>query len=87
MSGAAAARAAIRRPPEREVREARLRFARSEASKHLDQIQQLWNPGMKVTLLVRSPDHPDGSRDFMLTDDQIPDVIAALEILKTRPAL
>lgn len=67
--------------------EHRLRQARHDASVLLDRIQQLWNPGMKVTLLVRSPDHPDGTRDFLLTDDTLDAVIAALEILKTRPAL
>lgn len=48
---------------------------------HLEQISELFkNP--KITLVVRSPDLPDG--DVVLTDDELDKAIAAIERLKGR---
>jgi hypothetical protein len=35
---------------------------------------------MKVTLLVRHPDFPDGTRNLVMTDDTLPDAIRALQV-------
>ena len=45
---------------------------------HLDEIERLFKPGVKITLLVRTPSHPDGSRDFLMTNDRVGDAIAAI---------
>lgn len=45
---------------------------------HLSEIKGLFVPGTKVTLIVRRPEKPDGSQDFVLTDDLIDEAIAAL---------
>lgn len=65
--------------------EVELRWAREQASEKLAQIATLFKPHMKATLLIRSPAFPDGTRDFMLTNDTIPDAIASLELLAKRP--
>jgi hypothetical protein len=43
-------------------------------------IQRCFKPGAKITVLVRTTSHPDGSRDFVMTDDDIEAAIAALRI-------
>lgn len=48
------------------------------ARDHLASIAALFAPGAKATLLIRSPVAADGSRDFVLTDDELPEAIAAL---------
>ena len=45
---------------------------------HLDEIERLFKPGVKITLLVRTPSHPDGGRDFLMTNDRVGDAIAAI---------
>jgi hypothetical protein len=65
----------------------KVQAVREEASEHLAAIQAMFVPGAKVSLLVRHPSHPDGTRDFYLTDDTIPEVIAALHLLSRRPEL
>lgn len=52
------------------------------ASEKLSEIAALFKPGARLTLLVRTPGYPDGSRDFVLTNDALVDAIAALEIRK-----
>ena len=37
-----------------------------------------FKPGAKVTIVVRTPTHPDGSRDMVVTSDDIDAVIGAL---------
>lgn len=46
-----------------------------QCSDHMTRISRMFKPGAEVTLIVRSPDHPD--RDFMLTNDE-PDELRAL---------
>lgn len=43
-------------------------------SEHMDAIVACFKPGVKITVLVRVPEHPD--RDFLMTDDDIDEVIA-----------
>lgn len=54
-----------------------------EAGHYLDKIARLFTPGKKLTLLVRDPEFPNGSRNFCLTDDTWPEVRAALVIAET----
>lgn len=55
----------------------KLNFAVSEASRHMEAIQGLFNKGAKITLLVRTPGYDE--RDFCLTDDSLDEAIAALQ--------
>jgi hypothetical protein len=66
-------------------KERRIGNMHREASGHLEKIASLFNPGMRLTLVVRNPERPDGSQDVLLTDDTVPEVIAALELLAERP--
>jgi hypothetical protein len=44
---------------------------------HMDKIVAMFKPGVKITVLVRTPDLPD--RDFMMTDDDHAELIAMIE--------
>lgn len=48
-----------------------------EVAKRMEQITKCFKPGVKITVLVRSPGFP--SRDFMMTDDLIPELHAMLD--------
>ena len=52
----------------------------AEIGQHLAEIQALFLPGAKLTLLVRHPSHRDGSRDLVQTNDTLGAAIAALRI-------
>lgn len=43
----------------------------------MDNILQCFKPGMKITVLVRNPDNPEG--DFCLTDDDMAEVALMVE--------
>jgi len=58
-----------------------------EIAAHMNEIAALFKPGKKITVLVRTPKHPDGSRDVLITNDTIDDAIAALQTRKTAPTL
>jgi hypothetical protein len=49
---------------------------------YCDEIKRLFKPPMRITVLVRIPDFPDGTRDFVLTDDKLDDAAAALLMRK-----
>jgi hypothetical protein len=55
-----------------------LEHARDEISDHMDAIVALFKPGVKITVLVRTPSHPDGSRDLLMTSDTIGAIVKAL---------
>jgi hypothetical protein len=55
-----------------------------EIASHLADLADLFKPGAKLTLLVRRPEHPDGSQDMVVTDDGLHEVIAALWISVVR---
>lgn len=48
-------------------------------SEYLNEIAQLFKPGAKLTLVVRHPSHPAGDQDMVLTNDQLPLAIKAIE--------
>lgn len=52
----------------------RLQKVTEEAAGLLEQIQNLFKPGAKVTLLVRNPDI-NGDAGFLLTDDSLDAVL------------
>lgn len=56
-----------------------------EIAAHLEAIQALFT-AVKVTLIVRDPTHPDGSRDLVMTDDHLGHAIRALEIRRAAAA-
>ena len=43
---------------------------------HMDAIRKRFKPGVKLTVMVRSPGFPD--RDFVMTDDEIPELVLML---------
>lgn len=51
-----------------------------ECQRHMDAILKLFVPGSKITLLVRQPGQPDGSQDFVMTNDFLEESIKALKI-------
>lgn len=57
------------------------------AAARLDDIRAMFKPGVKITLLVRTPAFPDGKRDFLLTDDDLDAVCDALQQRKHGPNL
>lgn len=52
----------------------------------LRKVEKLFTPGKKLTLLVRDPEYPDGSRDLVMTIDTIEAAIAALQVRLTAPS-
>lgn len=46
----------------------------------LNEIGSLPAPGTKLTLVARTPTHPDGSRDIVFTDDDLDQVVEAIRI-------
>lgn len=63
----------------------KVRFAGEVIETHLLQIEKVFKPGMKLTLVARHPDHPDGSRDMVVSGDDLNLVIAALQIIQKQP--
>lgn len=54
---------------------------------HLDKIASMFKPGVQVTCLVRSSAFPDGSRDVIVTSDDLGEVMKAMEIQVQAAAL
>lgn len=57
------------------------------AAEYLSGILSHFKDGAKITLLVRTPDKPDGSQDLILTTDTLDDAITALTLRKTAPTI
>ncbi len=53
-----------------------LKYVQMCVSSHMESITKLFKRGVKIAVLVRSPGFPD--RDFMMTDDAIPELRAML---------
>jgi hypothetical protein len=53
-----------------------LALVQQRVADHMDKIHDYFKPGVKVTVIVRTPDFPD--RDFLMTADDIPELIAFL---------
>jgi hypothetical protein len=51
-------------------------WVQNEVGEYMDRIHDLFKSEMKVTVVVRSPEHPD--RDFIMSDDELESVIEAL---------
>jgi hypothetical protein len=54
-----------------------LEEAKKYITNRMDQIKSCFRPGVNVTVLVRVPGLPDC--DFMLTDDEIPELMKMLK--------
>jgi hypothetical protein len=52
-------------------------------SPHLDAIKEAFMPGVKITVLVRAPDDPEGLKDFVIGDDGLQD---AMNVIARRMA-
>jgi len=65
--------------------ERKIQAAREFIGARLGQIQEYFTEPVKVTLVVRNPAHPDGSRDFHMGDDDLEVAIAALRALEANP--
>lgn len=55
-----------------------LEALREKLGSRLAEIADLCTEPVKLTLLIRCPSHPDGSRDICLTDDNTEAAIAAI---------
>lgn len=51
--------------------------AQLEVAASMDRIKTGFKPGVKITVLVRTPDYPD--QDFLMTDDTDTEIMAAIE--------
>lgn len=56
-------------------------------AEHMDAILACFKPGAKIIVLIRRPEKPDGSQDFILTNDTIDAAITALQTRKTAPTV
>lgn len=65
----------------------RVQDASEIVAEHMDAILRLFKPGAKITVLVRHPGKRDGSGDFVLTNDELPDAITALQLRLTAPTV
>lgn len=54
-----------------------LRQVAATVSGHMEETVACFKPGVKIAVLVRTPGYPD--RDFLLTDDTIPELRAMLD--------
>jgi hypothetical protein len=54
-----------------------LALVQQRVADHMDEIHGYFKPGVKVTVIVRTPDFPE--RDFMMTADDIPELITLLQ--------
>ncbi len=50
----------------------------ADVAGYMDRIIKLFKPGSKITVCVRSP-HLPGDTDFILTDDDLTEVRAAIQ--------
>jgi hypothetical protein len=70
-----------------ELREAVTHLHAIIAGKHCEAIERLFSAPMKVSVLVRDPRHPDGSRDVWVSSDEPDDAIAAIRQVTTTGVL
>lgn len=63
----------------------RIKALRLSIAKKLDEIAMLYKDDVKITLIVRVPDFPDGRRDTVLSDDDPEKAIASLRGLYGDP--
>ena len=56
----------------------RLEAVQRDVGNRMDQILAHFKDGSKITVVVRQPDDPYGTRDFMMTNDELDKVVAGL---------
>lgn len=61
-----------------------LLIVQQQVAGHMEDIQSLFKKGAKITVLVRTPDKPDS--DFLMTDDNLDEVVAAVQRRKAAGA-
>lgn len=61
----------------------KVQHLRRVATSYLVEIAEMFNTPVRVTLVVRDPLFPDGSRDLLISDDDTDAVIAAIGQLST----
>lgn len=69
-----------------ETRVERVQMLRAQIAAKLEEIERLYKDSVKVTLIVRVPSKPDGSRDTVMTNDDPETAIAALRSLYADPS-
>ncbi len=62
--------------------QAKIDAARERISGYLVAIEGVFIEPVKLTLLARNPAFPDGSRDMLLTNDDLAEMKRALEVLE-----
>lgn len=65
--------------------QAKIDYARERISGYLVKIESCFTEPVKITLVARNPAFPDGSRDVLLTNDDLAEMKRALEILEKAP--
>lgn len=70
---------------EEEARHARVAKFGQQIALHLDAIQAMHKGEVKLTLIIRDPDFPDGSRNTYQSNDEWPKAKAAVEKLFSEP--
>lgn len=60
----------------------RLDEVRADVAGHMEEILKNFIKPVKITVFVRSANYPDGSRDFMMTDDDLDLLISAIGMRK-----
>lgn len=56
-----------------------VQFVSEQVGLHMNDILRYFRTGAKITVLVRRPDVPDHSQDFVLTNDALEDAVTALQ--------
>lgn len=62
--------------------QAKIDAARERISGYLVAIEEVFLEPVKLTLVARNPAFPDGSRDLLLTNDDLAEMKRALEVLE-----
>jgi hypothetical protein len=50
----------------------------------MGEILECFKDGAKITILVRRPEHEDGSQDFLMTNDDLTKAVSAMEMRLTQ---
>lgn len=67
--------------------EQKLAALNAAVTRHLWDIAELFTEPVKLTIVVRNPAHPDGSRDVVITDDAPESIIATIRQRFTEEAV
>lgn len=67
--------------------QAKIDVARERISRYLVKIEGCFTEPVKLTLVARNPAYPDGSRDVLLTNDDLAEMKRALAVLETTEKL